>query len=529
MNKPRSCIGAFFLVCCVWAASASDPEPSPFISRLSLPDGAKMRIGKGRINFVSYSPDSRRIAAASSIGVWIYDAGFGKEIALLRGHKGWVYSTAYSPNGTRIVSSSSDDTVRIWDAETGTLLNTLNGHANDVRSAAYSPDGKTIVSGSRDKSIRLWNADDGALLNTLTGHTGAVNSTAYSPDGKTLASGSYDRTARIWDAESGDLLRVLDGHTDEVRSVAYSPDGKTIVSGSSDGTARIWDAESGGILHILAKENETGHGGVYSVAYSMDGRLIASGETFFKGGIEISMWNAAHGSPRRPFQLNAGPNYLAFSPDGHSLAGGNSTGINIWNIEIGERVHMIRGHDCDVDYAMFTPDGKGIAAASWSKPLRVWDLETGELLKRVLKARGKSGAFSPDGSLVAAYSSATISVIDVETDSVIHAIKDRAGNAAALAFSPDGTPFAASSSGATIRIWDVSTGALLNTLEGHTGYVNSAAYSPNGKTIVSASADKTVRIWDVSTGALLNTLEGIQRCQFGGILPRRQNDRLRRQ
>ena len=128
MNRRFSWIGALFLISCVWAASASDPKPSPYTSRLSLPDGAKMRVGKGQIYSVAYSPDSRRIAAASSIGVWIYDADFGKEIALLRGHTRRVNSAAYSPDGTRIVSASDDKTVRIWDAKTGAILKTLKGH-----------------------------------------------------------------------------------------------------------------------------------------------------------------------------------------------------------------------------------------------------------------------------------------------------------------------------------------------------------------------------------------------------------------
>ncbi|MDE0021940.1 MAG: hypothetical protein OXT69_11250 [Candidatus Poribacteria bacterium] len=116
----------FFIVCCVFEASA-DPTPSPFISQLGLPDGAKLRIGRGRINSLAYSPYGRRLAVAGSIGVWIYDALFGREIALLRGHTELVLSAEYSPDGKRIVSGSGDKTVRIWDAGSGKELKTLTG------------------------------------------------------------------------------------------------------------------------------------------------------------------------------------------------------------------------------------------------------------------------------------------------------------------------------------------------------------------------------------------------------------------
>ena len=75
MNKPRSCISAFFLISCVWAASAADSELSPYISRVSLPDGAKMRIGKGRVNFIAYAPDSLRRLFYRDVLVFRFPAG----------------------------------------------------------------------------------------------------------------------------------------------------------------------------------------------------------------------------------------------------------------------------------------------------------------------------------------------------------------------------------------------------------------------------------------------------------------------
>ena len=73
-------------------------------------------------------------------------------------HSSHVWSVAFSPDGTKIVSGSHDETVRVWDAVTGTLSNTLEGHSSDVTSVAFSPDGTKIVSGSKDKTVRIWDA-----------------------------------------------------------------------------------------------------------------------------------------------------------------------------------------------------------------------------------------------------------------------------------------------------------------------------------------------------------------------------------
>ncbi|MDE0315228.1 MAG: hypothetical protein OXM61_10025, partial [Candidatus Poribacteria bacterium] len=71
----------------------------------ALPDGAAARLGKGDITGnIAYSPDGTRLAVASSIGIWIYDArpGKEKELDLFTGHTGTVTAIAFSPDGTTI-------------------------------------------------------------------------------------------------------------------------------------------------------------------------------------------------------------------------------------------------------------------------------------------------------------------------------------------------------------------------------------------------------------------------------------------
>ena len=74
---------------------------------------------------------------------------------------------AFSRDGTRVVSGSSDNTVRIWDAETGQQQQELKGHSEPVFSVSFSRDGKRVVSGGGD-GIRIWEGDRLALMtNTL--------------------------------------------------------------------------------------------------------------------------------------------------------------------------------------------------------------------------------------------------------------------------------------------------------------------------------------------------------------------------
>ena len=235
-----------------------------------LPEGAKMRLGKGRLSgSIAYSPDGTRLAVASDIGIWLYDTTTHQEVALLTGHTDRLPSVAFSPDGLIIASASWDGTVRLWDARTGEHRQTLD-HRNRLTSVVFSPDGLIIASASWDGTVRLWDVHTGEHRQTLD-HTGAVPSVAFSPDGLIIASASWDGTVRLWDAHTGEHRQTLKGHN-AVNSVAFSPDGRTLASASWDHTVRLWDAHTGEHRQTLK-----GHTNVVpSVTFSPDGRTLAS-------------------------------------------------------------------------------------------------------------------------------------------------------------------------------------------------------------------------------------------------------------
>ena len=117
----------------------------------------------------------------------------------------------------------------------------LRGHDKGVHSAAFSPDGTRIVTASLDQSARLWDAATAKEIAILRGHDDAVNSAAFSPDGRRIVTASRDKTARLWDAATAKEIAVLRGHDKEVHSAAFSPDGTRIVTASDDKTVRLWD------------------------------------------------------------------------------------------------------------------------------------------------------------------------------------------------------------------------------------------------------------------------------------------------
>ena len=294
-------------------------------------------------------------AARSALEGW----ACGAQIAVLLGHEDRVWSAAFSPDGTRIVTASVDKTARLWDAKTGAPLAVLRGHEGTVFSAAFSPDGTRIVTASQDKTARLWDAKTGAPLAVLRGHEGAVFSAAFSPDGARIVTASVDKTARLWDAKIGAPLAVFRGHENAVLSAAFSPDGTRIVAASEDKTARLWDAKTAAPLAVFR-----GHeGAVLSAAFSPDGTRI----------VTASM----------------------------------DTTARVWDAKTAAPLAVLRGHEGAVLSAAFSPDGTRIVTASADKTARVWDARTMALLAAL---RGHEGAvlcagFSQDGTRVVTSSS----------------------------------------------------------------------------------------------------------------------------
>ena len=454
----------------------------------------------------AYSPEGTRLVTASDDKTArLWDVASGKLIAVLQGHTDTVWSAAFSPDGTRIVTASNDRTARLWDAATGKPVAVLEGHADAVSAASFSPDGSRVVTASDDKTARLWDAHSGAAIAVLQGHTGLVTSAMFSADGTRVVTGSTDATARVWDARDGTAIATLQGHAGWISLAAFSPDNQRIVTASWDNTARLWNAATGAVIAELA-----GHEGpVIAAAFSPDGTRLITGST----DATARLWNGATGASIDV--LKGHDDWVTaatFSPDGrHVLTASNDNTARVWDAATGAMIGVLRGHEGMVNSAVFSPDGKSIVTASTDDTVRVWDAEidASEAVLRGHAAGVTSAAFSPDGTrLVTASIDKTALVWDARTLAPILTIRGHDAIVRSAEFSPDGTRILTASEDDTARLWDAATGAQLHVFAGHKGAVAFADFSPDGTRVVTASLDHTAIVWDAATGARLAVLAG---------------------
>ncbi|CAG7848136.1 SubName: Full=Related to WD40-repeat protein (Notchless protein) {ECO:0000313/EMBL:CCA75040.1} [Serendipita indica DSM 11827] len=330
------------------------------------------------------------------------------EPRVFQDQKIWTTAIELSRDGSRIVSASSDRTIRLWDANTDQPLGEpFRGHQESALTLAFSRDGSKIASGSSDKVIRIWNVNTGQQMGRpFQGHKGSVWAIAFSPDGSLLVSASEDNTIQIWDVESGRPSKALSRrHKDLITSVAFSPDGSLIVSVSEDKIIRLWDVYTGSPWGELLQGQPVD---APVIAISSDGSRIISG----LHDNTIGVWDGATGQPLgEPLQGHkAGVWAIAFSSDNSRMASGSCDNtIRIWDIDAGQPVgEPLIGHEGPIMTVVFSPDNSLIASGSADKSIRLWNSDTGQPMAKPLCGHDSSVtavAFSPDGSAICSRSS----------------------------------------------------------------------------------------------------------------------------
>jgi WD40 repeat protein len=308
------------------------------------------------------------------------------------GHKAFIRDLIVSSDGSRIITSSDDGTIRVWSIsktwqnteiiEERKILGEISSGRGYIYAIALSPDDKYLAAGGNfyDENsgynvIRIYDFQTGKITQLLQSHTNTLNDLSFSEDGRFLVSGSSDHQVKVWKNTGGyfSLEKTWEEHANDVYAVKifrYGNDYR-IVSAGYDGNI---------ILHSL--ENDVLRSFSNSSSYS---NIAVSPEFIAVSGFstEIQIFN------HDLYQVDTSysetePSVLDFSPNGNYMLTGCgespfNCGIYQANNEFAA-LSYFEGHDNISIAGAFLDNDTAITAGGMNNEIKLWDIHTTELI-----------------------------------------------------------------------------------------------------------------------------------------------------
>jgi WD40 repeat protein len=146
----------------VVATTAGDARDSPAAWGIRLWDWRHDRLIdriKGNAYGVAFDPSGELLITNRLLDnvVDIWDADTGERLSSLEGHTGNVNDAAFDATGERVATASADGSVRVWDPRTGREQLVLRlALPLGAAGVAFSPDGTRLVTTWDDGLTRIW-------------------------------------------------------------------------------------------------------------------------------------------------------------------------------------------------------------------------------------------------------------------------------------------------------------------------------------------------------------------------------------
>jgi serine/threonine protein kinase/WD40 repeat protein len=524
-----------------------------------LADGQRVLAGDLRECWAhSFSPDGRLLAIGQAERALCYDLATGRELAR------WslpaaANSMAFHPDNRRLaVGYARSRVASVYDSTDGTLLADLPVGAVRGQVIAWHPERNRLAVSGSDPRIQIWDVAARRQVATLTGHAQQVSNLTFHPGGSLLASYSWDGVLRLWDHATGRPLLQLPLSVEG--GARFSPDGRWLCAALDGEKAELLETTTSRVYRTLVSGADIGKGAYTPCDISPDGRLLAVGAVMgmepgvrlfdLHGGRELAalppgtnfvffdgqrrgeggpgahdgrqgdlLTGGADGLLRWPIRsedpegrrLRLGPPrpisplrraWFARRPDGRSVGAVTEEGgaSKILDLETGA-VRRELAPEPGGEVRAVSGDGRWAATSGWySDRVRLWEVETGRMVKEWVFGKRAFVFFSPDSRALILSREDEFSFWDLESLRPIRRLRREIthypGHAA---FSPDGRLMAMEMAPAVMSLMDTATGRTVARLEDpHGDRATWQGFTPDGtRLVVVASYSSAIHVWDL--------------------------------
>lgn len=329
------------------------------------------------VRILMTADDGKLIAANNSSDVLVWDLSVGGDPTPLDGHTSGIEDMTISPDGSLLVTGSSDDSIILWDLATNTLVEQImmpeDDFSNrDVYAVEFNADGSQLLTGHRDK-IRVWDVAERSIASEFSVR-GAVEDIRFSPDGTQIAvlATDYANALQIYTV-NGTLISSTLGHNNTIEAVTFNPESEILVFSDSDKNLYLWDTTNPQEITFATKITEGATFGVSNTSnlvYSSDGRYLATLQSF-----SADLRDPLSGALIREFDdVDGIAEDIEFSPDNSLLAFITSAGLYVFDVETGARIAYFSDANDWMTDVTWSADQTMIATAARDNAVRVYHI-----------------------------------------------------------------------------------------------------------------------------------------------------------
>ena len=340
------------------------------------------------VTSIDFSPDGKLLAVAGYHEALIHKADGSGLVARLVGVSERIESVRFSPDGKRLAvcggSPGRFGEIQVWDVANKKLTLSKNITYDTIYGGSWSPDGKKIAFGCSDKTVRAVDSTTGEQVLFQGAHTDWVVETVWNPSGDHVISVSRDRTAKLTEFATQRFIDNVTSITPKalkggLLAIDTHPKRDEIIVGGADGAPKLFR-----IFRItkrvigdnanLIRELPPLRGRVFSVDYSHDGRRAVAGSGLDgKGDIFVYDTDIDTGAPDDIKKTMAKRVQQQSDAEKKKLAEYQKKPLPV--------VAKIPVEDTGIYAVRFNSDAKTFAAAGSSGLIRLYETETGKLIK----------------------------------------------------------------------------------------------------------------------------------------------------